>query len=56
MDTYLFYKKYMKDLRGDQTMYYNGEIPFYSPSLKFQVNPAGAFGKILQQFFFGFII
>ena len=42
MDTYLFYKKYMKDLRGDQTMYYNGEIPCYSPSLKFQVNPAGA--------------
>ena len=42
MDTYLFYKKYMKDLRGDQTMYYNGEIPCYSPSLKHQNDEAGA--------------
>ena len=42
MDSYLFYKKYMFDLRGDQTMYYLGEIPAYSPSLKDQANEGGA--------------
>ena len=42
MDTYIFYKKYMKDLRGDQTMYYEGDIPMYSPSLKRQPDIGGA--------------
>jgi alpha-L-rhamnosidase len=42
MDSYLFYKKYMFDLRGDQTMYYLGKIPAYSPSLKDQANEGGA--------------
>ena len=34
MDSYLFYKKYMEDMRGDQTMYFNGNISCYSPSFK----------------------
>ena len=42
MDSYIFYKKYMNDLRGDQIMYYNGDIPAFSPSLKHQANPGGA--------------
>ena len=42
MDVYLFYKKYMNDLRGDQIMYYNGDIPAYSPSLKMQISNGGA--------------
>ena len=42
MDSYIFYRKFMNDLRGDQTMYYYGDIPAYSPSLKLQVNNGGA--------------
>ena len=42
MDSYIFYKKYMYDLRGDQTMYYDGDIPAFSPSLKHQANNGGA--------------
>ena len=42
IDSYNFYKKYIKDLRGDQTMYYNGDIPMYSPSLKKQPINGGA--------------
>ena len=34
IDSYNFYKKYMNDLRGDQTMYYNWNIPMFSPSFK----------------------
>ena len=36
MDAYTFYKKFIKDLRGDQITYYEGDIPEYSPSLKRQ--------------------
>ena len=32
----------MNDLRGDQIMYYNGDIPSYSPSLKMQINNGGS--------------
>ena len=42
MDSYIFYRKYLNDLRGDQTMYYDGDIPRYSPSLKFQGRGGGA--------------
>ena len=42
MDTYIFYKKYLNDLRGDQTMYFNGDIPMYSPSLKKEAGEGGA--------------
>ena len=42
MDTYNFYRKYIKDLRGDQTMYYDGDIPMFSPSLKGQPKNGGA--------------
>ena len=34
MDSYIFYKKYMNDLRGDQTLYFEGDIPDFSPSLR----------------------
>ena len=42
MDSYIFYKKFMKDMRGDQIMYYNGDIPAYSPSLKNQSKHGGS--------------
>ena len=42
MDSYIFYRKYLTDLRGDQTMYYDGDIPKYSPSLKLQAREGGA--------------
>ena len=42
MDTYIFYKKYLNDLRGDQTMYFKGDIPMYSPSLKKEAGEGGA--------------
>ena len=42
MDSYIFYKKYMKDLRGDQLLYYHGDIPDYSPSLRKQANSGSA--------------
>ena len=42
MDTYIFYKKFIKDLRGDQTMYYEGDIPMFSPSMKKQGGNGGA--------------
>ena len=42
MDSYIFYKKYLSDLRGDQILYYNGNIAAYSPSLKMQAMNGGA--------------
>ena len=42
MDSYILFKKHMIDLRGDQIMYYYGDIPAYSPSLKMQINNGGA--------------
>ena len=42
MDSYIFYKKFMKDLRMDQIHYYKGDIPAFSPSLKQQSMPGGA--------------
>ena len=33
MDSYIFYRKYINDLRGDQIMYYGGDIPAFSPAL-----------------------
>ena len=42
MDSYVFYKKYMNDLRGDQIMYFNGDIPTFCPSLKHQAKNGGA--------------
>ena len=42
MDTYIFYKKYMNDIRGDQILYFNGDIAAYSPSLKHQAMNGGA--------------
>ena len=32
----------MEDIRGDQILYYNGEIPEFSPSLKHQIGGAGS--------------
>ena len=42
MNSYLLYKKYMKDLRGEQIMHYNGDIPAYAPSLKHKARHGGA--------------
>lgn len=42
MDCFPFYEKYMRDLRADQTMYYGGDIPMYSPSLKHEAGNGGA--------------
>ena len=42
MDTYIFYRKYMSDLRGEQTMHFNGDIPSFAPSLKDQAMNGGA--------------
>ena len=42
MDSYIFYKKFMNDLRGDQILYFEGDIAAYSPSLKMQAMHGGA--------------
>ena len=42
MDSYIFYKKFMNDLRGDQTIYLNGDIPNFCPSLKNEGVSGGA--------------
>ena len=42
MDCKDFYRKYMRDLRADQTMYYDGDIPAYSPSLRGEAIHGGA--------------
>ena len=42
MDAYIFYKKFIKDIRGDQTLYFGRDIPSYSPSLKRQAGVGGA--------------
>ena len=42
MDCRNFYRKYMRDLRNDQLMYYQGDIPAYSPSLKGEAIHGGA--------------
>ena len=41
-ETYNFYKKYMNDLFYDQKMYYGGDFPMYSPSLKGCAGHGGA--------------
>ena len=42
MDSYIFYKKYLKDLRGEQLLYFNGGIPAFCPSMKKQGGFGGA--------------
>ena len=42
MDSYIFYKKFIKDLRADQQMYYDGDFPMWTPSLIKQCEPGGA--------------
>lgn len=42
MDCKDFYRKYMRDLRADQQLYYQGDIPAYSPSLKGEAIHGGA--------------
>lgn len=41
-ETYSFYKKFMRDMAYDQKVYYDGEFPMYSPSLKGACGPGGA--------------
>ena len=42
MDCKDFYRKYMRDLRVDQQMYYGGDIPAFSPSMKGDTIHGGA--------------
>lgn len=42
MDCRDFYRKYMRDLRADQQLYYHGDIPAYSPSLRGEAIHGGA--------------
>ncbi len=42
MDCKDFYRKYMRDLRADQQLYYGGNIPAFSPSLKGEAVHGGA--------------
>ena len=42
MDCKAFYAKFMRDMRADQTMYYRGDIPAFSPSLKGEAIHGGA--------------
>ncbi len=41
-ETYSFYKKFMRDMAYDQAVYYDGEFPMYSPSLKGTSGVGGA--------------
>ena len=41
-DCKAFYRKYMQDLRADQTRHYGGDIPAYSPSLQGEAVHGGA--------------
>lgn len=42
MDCKDFYRKFMRDMRADQTLYYHGDIPMYTPSVKGMAGPGGA--------------
>ena len=42
MDCKDFYRKFMRDLREDQTRYYDGQMPSFSPSLKKSCGNGGA--------------
>jgi len=53
MDSYLFYKKYKNDLRGDQVLYFEGDIPSYCPSLKHQATTEELFGLMLELLYLG---
>ena len=42
MDCKDFYRKFMRDMRSDQRLYYQGDIPAFSPSLKGEAIHGGA--------------
>jgi alpha-L-rhamnosidase len=42
MNCLSFYAKFLDDLRADQVMYYNGDVPMYTPSLKGTPKSAGS--------------
>ena len=42
MDCKDFYRKFMRDLREDQTRYYDGQLPAFSPSLRKSCGKGGA--------------
>lgn len=42
MNAKLFYKKFLQDLRADQTRFYKGLLPAYSPSLEGSAREGGA--------------
>ena len=37
-----FYRKFIRDMREEQTRYYAGDLPMYVPSLKGEAGPGGA--------------
>lgn len=41
-DCFAMYDKFMTDLRADQTAYFSGDVPMYSPSLKREAGNGGA--------------
>ncbi len=41
-DCYPFYRKFLRDLRVEQTRYYRGDFPMYAPSLCGEAGPGGA--------------
>ena len=42
MDCKDFYRKFMKDMRADQVLWFHGNIPAYSPSMKHEASDGGA--------------
>ena len=42
LDCREFYRKFMRDMRYEQTRYYSGDLPMYIPSLKKESEPGGA--------------
>ena len=42
MDCKAFYRKFMRDMRADQQLYYGGDIPAFSPSLRGEAIHGGA--------------
>ncbi len=42
MDSYVFYKKFIKDMREEQVAYYDGDFPMWCPSMKKKCQNGGA--------------
>ncbi|MBR1607285.1 MAG: family 78 glycoside hydrolase catalytic domain [Clostridia bacterium] len=42
LDCKAFYRKFIRDMREEQTRYYGGDLPMYVPSLRGEAGPGGA--------------